>query len=152
MSSFRNFQDLECWKVARQIRNIISSIIKQLPKQEQFDLIDNMRRASRSCTRNIAEGYGRFHFQENIQFCRISRGSMTELWDDLITCKDEKYISEETFNEGIKLIANGIKLLNGYIAYLEKAKASTSTLAKEPEEQYGLIDNFPDSLFSDKIE
>jgi len=93
-----------------------------LPKQEQYDLIDNIRRAFRSCTRNIAEGYGRFHYKENIQFCRISRGSMMEIWDDLITCKDEKYFSEEKFNQGVSLIKYAIKVLNGYIAYLEKAK------------------------------
>jgi four helix bundle protein len=146
MSSFRSFQELECWKAARQIRNFISGIMKQLPKQEQFDLIDNMRRASRSCTRNIAEGYGRFHFQENIQFCRISRGSMTELWDDLITCVDEKYISQDKFNEGVTLITHAIKILNGYISYLENAKNILPASMKEPEENYGLTASFPDSL------
>ena len=146
-NSMRSFQELQCWKTAREIRNFVSGIIKQLPKQEQFDLIDNMRRASRSCTRNIAEGYGRFHFQENIQFCRVSRGSMTELWDDLITCLDEKYISEEKFNLGVDLITNGIKILNGYIAYLEKAKNSSPSLIKEPEEYYRIEKEFPDSLF-----
>lgn len=141
-----SFQDLECWKAARRIRIFVSELIKTLPKQEQYDLIDNIRRASRSCTRNIAEGYGRFHYQENIQFCRISRGSMVEIWDDLITCKDEKYILEEKFNQGVSLIKYAIKVLNGYIAYLEKAKYQKgTTVAKEPLEIYEKILDFHDT-------
>lgn len=136
-NSFRSFQELECWKSARTIRLFVKEVTALLPKTEQFDLIDNMRRASRSCTRNIAEGYGRFHFQENIQFCRISRGSMTEVWDDLITCLDEKYISDEKFKEGIAHVQHGIKVLNGYILYLEKAKNKHKPgITKEPEELY----------------
>jgi four helix bundle protein len=100
---------------------LIRDLIKKLPPKE-YDLIDNMKRAAHSCTRNIAEGYGRYHFQENIQFCRISRGSMYELKDDLISCFDEKYISENSFNKGALLIVKGITILNGYINYLEKKK------------------------------
>lgn len=137
-NSIKTFQDLECWKAARRLRIFVSEIIKIMPKHEQYDLIDNIRRASRSCTRNIAEGYGRFHFQENIQFCRISRGSITEVWDDMITCRDEKYISEEKFIEGVVLIEHSIKVLNGYIFYLVKAKDNLRTsFAKEPGELYG---------------
>jgi four helix bundle protein len=109
--SLRSFQDLECWKAARAIRLFVKDIITVFPKSEQFDLIDNLRRAARSCTRNIAEGYGRFHYQENIQFCRIASGSMTEILDDLITSLDEKYITVEKYNEGLTLIQNGIKIL-----------------------------------------
>ena len=81
-----------------------------------------MRRASLSLTNNIAEGHGRYHFQENIQFCRISRGSLMELIDDLNTCIDEEYFPldylEELKSEGYKVN----KMLNGYIAYLQKRK------------------------------
>jgi four helix bundle protein len=77
-----------------------------------------MNRAARSTTRNIAEGYGRYHHKENIQFCRISKGSLYELIDDLITCKEDNYISEEDYNAGRTLIDTAIKLVNGYIKYL----------------------------------
>jgi len=48
----------------------------------------------------MAEGFGRFQYQENIQFCRISRGSLFEIWDDLITCSDENNISQQQLEEG----------------------------------------------------
>jgi four helix bundle protein len=81
-----------------------------------------MIRASRSVTNNIAEGYGRFHYLENIQFCRESRGSLYELIDHLIIANDEGYINEKTcceFRESIDVL---IRKLNGYIAYLKKRK------------------------------
>lgn len=135
-STLRSFQDLECWKSGKTLRTFISGIIREIPKSGEFNLIDNLRRASRSVTRNIAEGYGRFHYQENIQFCRISRGSLTEIWDDLITCHDEKYNTEEKFNEGVIIIEHTIKVLNGYISYLEKARKQYINTVNEGEEIY----------------
>lgn len=119
---FTTFEDLECWKAGREVMLFVKKIILKLPKSEQFDLIDNMRRASRSVTRNIAEGFGRFHLQENIQFCRISRGSLHELIDDIITCKQDNCIDAKEYEEGRELIRKAIAILNGYINYLKKAK------------------------------
>ncbi|NJX17548.1 four helix bundle protein, partial [Tamlana crocina] len=89
------FEDLNCWKAARELRMEISDLIRKFPQSEKFELVSQMRRASRSVTLNIAEGYGRFHFKENIQFCRVSRGSLYELLDQFITAHDEGYIDEK---------------------------------------------------------
>ena len=118
----RTFEDLEVWKIGRQIRKEISILVKQFPVEEKYRLTDQMLRASRSVTNNIAEGYGRFHYQENIQFCRHSRGSLDELIDHLIVALDEEYISEEQFKYFKSNILHCIKILNGYIAYLKKVK------------------------------
>jgi len=102
-------------------------LIKKFPPEEKYALTDGMRRASRSTTENIAEGFGRYHFQENIQFCRHSRGSLHELIDRLITALDEKYITNNEFSNGKELINKALALLNGYINYLVKAKSNTKT-------------------------
>lgn len=82
-------------------------------------MIDQIKRSSRSVGNNIAEGYGRFHFKENIQFCRISRGSLFETLDHGIIALDEGYISEENLNE-LRVIHNKtLLILNGYIKYLK---------------------------------
>jgi four helix bundle protein len=81
-----------------------------------------MKRAARSTTHNVAEGFGRFHFQENIQFCRISRGSLYELIDQLITSKDDGLINEAEYQKGRDLISKALPLLNGYINYLSRQK------------------------------
>jgi four helix bundle protein len=111
---------LECWACV-EVRKYISSLLKKFPASEKYDLIDNMKRASHSTTRNIAEGYGRFHFKENIQFCRQSRGSLFELIDDLIISRDENFISEQEYNECRNRIDKALSLSNGYINYLQRA-------------------------------
>ncbi|MGB7841205.1 MAG: four helix bundle protein, partial [Salinimicrobium sp.] len=60
MEGIKSFEDLNCWKAARKLRIEISDLIKQFPDYEKFELVSQMRRASRSVTHNIAEGYGRF--------------------------------------------------------------------------------------------
>jgi four helix bundle protein len=72
--AIKDFIDLECWKLARQVRMEVYKIVKILPPEEKFDLGSQMRKAAVSSTSKIAEGHGRYHFQENIRFCRISRG------------------------------------------------------------------------------
>mgnify|MGYP000421498812 CR=1 FL=1 len=118
----KSFEDLEVWKVCREIKKKIFKLIKNFPVEEKYSLITQMRRAAISITANIAEGYGRFHYQENIQFCRQARGSLYELLDHLITSSDEGYISTIEMNELKKLINSAIKLLNGYIRMLQKRK------------------------------
>ena len=96
-------------------------VVSGLPKNE-FDLKDNISRAARSTTRNIAEGFSCFHYQENIQFCRILRSSLFEIIDDVITLKEERYITEEKYYEGRNKIDYALKVLNGYVLYLQKQK------------------------------
>lgn len=119
MPTFKSFEELDCWKACRDVVRWVMTISQKFPKDEAFDLKDNMRRAARSTTRNIAEGFGRHHHKENIQACRISRGSLYEVIDDVITAFEERYITEDEYKEGRKLIDRAIKLLNGYINYLK---------------------------------
>ena len=91
---YKSFEALEVYKAARAFRKKIYKLIKGLPPEEKYNLASQMRRAALSLTNNIGEGHGRFFYQENIQFCRISRGSLMELIDDLNTCIDEKYLEQ----------------------------------------------------------
>jgi four helix bundle protein len=116
--SLKSFEDLQCWQACREVRIFITELINGYPKQEQYSIVDNMKRAARSTTQNIAEGFGRFHYKENLQFCRISRGSLFELADDLITSIDEGFITKEDYELGRNKISNALALLNGYIKYL----------------------------------
>ena len=80
------------------IKKRTKGLIDSFPKHEEYKLKDQLVRCLRSVTNNIAEGYGRFNYQENIQFCRISRGSLYEIIDHLIIAKEENYISENELN------------------------------------------------------
>lgn len=124
MSEIKSFEDLNCWKMGRDLRNEVRDLIKTFPEFEKFELVSQMRRASRSVTHNIAEGYGRFHFKENIQFCRVSRGSLYELLDQFITAFDEGYIEEKKLIESKNKIVECLAVLNGYIKYLQNASST----------------------------
>jgi four helix bundle protein len=119
-----SFEELNCWKACRDVRRNVMKLIKKFPPEEKYALTDGMRRASRSITENIAEGFGRYHFQENIQFCRHSRGSLHELIDQFITALDEEYITKTEYSDGRTLIKKALSLLNGYINYLIQAKSN----------------------------
>ena len=118
----RSFEDLEVWKIGHHLRKDLSILVKSFPNEEKYRSVDQIIRASRSVTNNIAEGYGRFHYQEIIQFCRQSRGSLTELVDHLIVAFDEGYIDEIQLNKLKNDCLECVKVLNGYISYLKKAK------------------------------
>lgn len=124
MGGVKSFEDLDCWKMGRELRNDVKDLIKTFPVYEKYELVSQMRRASRSVTHNIAEGYGRFHFKENAQYCRVSRGSLYELLDQFITSKDEEYITEEEYLKYKKQINDCLAVLNGYINYLKKSAAN----------------------------
>ena len=123
MTSYKSFEDLELYKAAREFRKAIYRLIRKLPDEEKFNLASQMRRAATSLTNNIAEGSGRYHYQESIQFCRQARGSLAELIDDLNICIDQKYYSDEEMKE-LKKKAHEIIKLNGFVAYLKRCKAS----------------------------
>jgi four helix bundle protein len=122
--------DLTVWKQAVDFRRLISHLVSSFPKDEKYRLADQLIRSSRSCAANIAEGYGRYHYQENIQFCRQARGSYYESFEHLHCAQDEKYISEEQFTELSQKIEMYLKTLNGYIDFLEKQKATNKDRQK----------------------
>jgi len=124
MASVNSFEDLEVWKIGTEIRKLSMDIVRKLPSEEKFDLGSQLKRASRSISNNIAEGYGRFHYQENIQFCRVSRGSAYETLDHLIIANEEAYITDGELQNARDLIDKFLRVLNGYINYLKKAKGN----------------------------
>src|SRR5437870_3935687 len=70
----RTFEDLECWKQCRMLRLFVArQVVPALPRDERYRLGDQLLRAARATTANIAEGYGRFHYLDNAKFCSNAR-------------------------------------------------------------------------------
>ena len=88
-------RELETWQRCKEIRQNIWRLVKTSPVEEKYRLSDQMIRASRSSIACIAEGYGRYQYQENIQFCRQARGSLYELIDHIDVTLGCGYIGEE---------------------------------------------------------
>ncbi len=122
----RRFEDLTVWQLARKYRHEIYQVSAKFPRAEAFNLTAQIRSAAVSITANIAEGYGRYSYQENIHFCRVARGSVNETLDHFCTARDEGYISESDYQ---KLYDQGREVeraLNGYIGYLQREKNNQS--------------------------
>lgn len=120
--NYKGYKDLECYIKARELKIFISALSKKFPSHEKFYLTGQIIDCSRSITRNIAEGYGRYTFTDTRNFFIIARGSTTETMEQLTTAFDEKFITEEDLQNGEAKCELVFKLINGYIAYLDKSK------------------------------
>lgn len=89
---------------------------------KNFFFVAQIVDCSRSVSRNIAEGFGRYTYADTRNFFIISRGSATETMEQLTTAFDENYITEDELKTGEGKCEIVFKLINGYIAYLDKSK------------------------------
>ena len=119
MSTFESFEELKVYQVAREFRIVVARWAKTLPAEERYRLADQVIRAARSITANIAEGFGRQHPKENLQFCRQARGSLMELLDHLNAAFDESLISQNQYAALCDQFDDVKRLLSGYIRYLQ---------------------------------
>lgn len=111
----KTFKDLNTWKEGHELVIMIYKITKKFPKEEQFGLTNQLRRAAVSFTSNIAEGFSRNSYKEKLQFYSMALGSLTEVESQLTVAKDIKYISEKEYVLLELQITTVSKLTNGLI-------------------------------------
>lgn len=75
---------------------------------------------------NIAEGYGRYYYQDNVRFCYDAHGSLDETANHLVAANDLGYIPESLCRETRALADEVRRMLNGYIAYLRRRRQGES--------------------------
>lgn len=122
MINYKGFTELDCYKNGRILRKSISELAGKLPKDEKYELVSQIKRSSRSVTANIAEGYGRYTYSDTRHFFIISRGSVTETMEHLTTAFDENYITNDELIVELEKCEVIFKLINGFIAYLDRSK------------------------------
>jgi four helix bundle protein len=115
------FEELEVWHLARQFVKVICIVTKDFPKDEQFGLTSQLRRASLSIMLNIAEGSDRKSDKEFIRFLRISYTSLQEVIAGSYVALDQEYISRERFSFIYESSHKIGKKLNALIKYLNKS-------------------------------
>lgn len=111
---------------------ICKTILPILPEQEKWPLTDQLRRSSQSIPANIAEGYGRFYFQEGIRYAYIARGSLEETLSHLSFAKEMGYLSSTDLESLSSDISEIRRMISGYINYLKNSKRGIN----EPGSQY----------------
>lgn len=123
----RGIESLLIWKRAIDYVVLINQkVLPRLPSSEKFSLSSQLRRSAQSVPANIAEGFGRFYYQEGIRFCYIARGSLEETYSHLVLANKLGYLSEELFGECVDKTQEIRKLINGYIRYLKRSKRGSN--------------------------
>jgi four helix bundle protein len=138
VSEINSYRDLDVWKQSRLLVRSVYQLSKTFPKDEQFGLTNQLRRAAISVPSNIAEGSGRNHSKDSIQFFFIARGSLYEIETQLIISFDLEYISDTQLQEVLVQVTRCKKLINGFINYFQKQTTNQQpTTINETPEDYG---------------
>jgi len=116
------FEDIEAWKEARKLVNMIYNISEEGQFSKDFSLRNQIRSASVSIMSNISEGFDRGTNRELIQFLVIARASASGVKSQLYVALDRKYINAEGFQEIYDQATRVISLIDGFIRYLKKPR------------------------------
>jgi four helix bundle protein len=121
--SVQGLKRLQIWVRAKNFAlAVYKRILPLLPAEEKWNLNQQLRWSSLSVPANIAEGYGRFYYQDNVRFCYNARGSLEETLSHLVFAFEAGFIPEELYKEMGREGEEIDKMLNGYIGYLKKSK------------------------------
>jgi four helix bundle protein len=149
--SVQGLKRLQVWVRAKDFALVIyRRVLPLLPAEEKWNLNQQIRRTSLSVSANIAEGYGRFYYQDNVRFCYNARGSLEETFSHLAFAFEANLIPEELYKELEQEGEEIDKMLNGYIGYLKKSKKGANepgvnSTIREETEPYA-AESFEDSI------
>ena len=133
MATVRRFEELECWKEAREFVKLIYGLTKKDVFRKDFELVNQLRRSAVSIMANIAEGFHRNSNRDFMKFLDYSMASIAESISHCYVALDQQYINEEEMvlvNEQ----ANSVwKQVNAFIAYLNQHnKRNQSNRSNKP--------------------
>jgi four helix bundle protein len=121
LSIIKTFKDLGAWQRARELRLKVIVLSKRPMIRNDPKLRDQLREASRSASRNIAEGFARFTHKDFAHFARIAKASEVELIDHFHEAFDSGYITAEEQRDHKHAARKALKAVIGLIRYLESA-------------------------------
>ena len=112
----KTHKDLDVWNKAMDLAEQLYLLTGRFPKEEQFGLISQVRRAAVSIASNIAEGAARNSNKEFLQFLYIALGSAAEIETQLLLAKRLKFLKETNLLDEVEAIR---KMLLGLIKFLK---------------------------------
>lgn len=122
-----HFENLIAFQKARVLVNHVYDLQMRFPKEDNYALGDQVRRAAVSITSNVAEGMGRFSLKEQVHFIEISFGSLMEVYSQLLIAMDRHYISQSDLDNVSPEILEVSKLLSGLRLSLIKKQQQTKS-------------------------
>src|SRR5215211_7378167 len=144
--SVSGLEKLDVWCKARDFAiRVNKEMLSLLPPEEKWSLTQQIRRSSQSIPANIAEGHGRFYFQDNVRFCYIARGSLEETLSHIVYAQKVGYLADALYESLVSEGEDLNRLINGYIGFLKKTKQG----ANEPGANYSVRETSPDYIAED---
>jgi four helix bundle protein len=122
MSTIKRFEDIEAWQRARELTAEIYKVTKRKPFSTDFNLRDQIRRASISIMLNIAEGFARRTDKEFAQFLTLAHGSAAEVQAALYVALDQEYVKQKDFDDLYSKVGVVSRMILGFASYLRKKK------------------------------
>jgi four helix bundle protein len=133
----QSYRDLNVWKKSMNLVLEVYKLSRLFPREEQFGLTSQIRRAAVSIPSNIAEGHGRIHIADYLRFLSISRGSLMEVETHLEIAVRLDYLTRDQITEAREVSAEVGRILNGLIrALIEKNGSSSNGRIAETTESY----------------
>jgi four helix bundle protein len=117
--AFKSFEEMPVWQKAMDLAVRIYNLTDNLPKKEDYGLTSQIRRSALSVPGNIAEGFGRKHIKDKLNFYYDSRGSLSETKNHLIYGHRVRYFCENDYQKLTPLIEETWKELNSLISSLQ---------------------------------
>ena len=99
MLATKSFKDLRVWQTGHELVLEVYKVSESFPKDEKFELTNQLRRAVVSITSNVAEGYGRKLTKDKEHFYVMARGSVTEVRNHLTIAHDLSYLSDKQYTD-----------------------------------------------------
>ena len=121
MSTWKSFEEIEAWQLAREFCDDVFRIIQYKGLSTDYKLKDQINDSSGSVMDNVAEGFERGGNKEFIQFLSIAKGSIGESRSQLYRIFDRKYITEEEFKTLKQKAKNISGKINNLIIYLKNS-------------------------------
>jgi four helix bundle protein len=122
MATIQRFEDLEIWKKSRILSEKVYPLTFEDPVASDFRLKDQLRGSVGSIMDNIAEGFERGSKFEFINSLSIAKGEIGELKSQLYRCLDNKYFTQQLFDELYNLADELTRMITSFISYLNKSK------------------------------
>jgi four helix bundle protein len=119
MAGITRFEEIDGWRLARELTNMVYALTQQPAFAKDFGLRDQIRRAAVSVMSNIAEGFESRTDSQFINFLGMARASAGEVRSQLYIALDQKYISDEQFKNAFGLAEQCAQKISGFISYLE---------------------------------
>ena len=127
----KDFKTLKVWQKANALEQEIGELVKGFPNHEQYRLVDQIIRSSRSIGANIAEGNTQLFIKRELFHANSALGSAGEVRNHLLTAYQNGYIHREQYDALNEKLVEIIKMLFGYIKRL-KSNLDNESDAAEP--------------------